>query len=162
MSNSSGQLKPAEIRSPFEEALLPDWLLQKWVDVVNTSGVSVSITLSVGGILVSGQLIGGKEYFELLRKWVEDGFAPHVRSCFATLYDAIEELGTIYDHGFVEPTEVFRLSERSREPDRDPPVHIHLKDARFLVGGSTPIGGSVLWRGRLGSVDGFCFGILEP
>lgn len=41
-----------------------DWYLQKLVATVNTSNVQFGITLFVEGIIVSGQLVSGKQYFE--------------------------------------------------------------------------------------------------
>lgn len=41
-----------------------DWFLQFLVSIVNKSDASFPITLFVGGLLVSGQLVGGKKFFE--------------------------------------------------------------------------------------------------
>lgn len=41
-----------------------DWYLQKLVATVNSSNVQFGITLFVEGIIVSGHLVSGKQYFE--------------------------------------------------------------------------------------------------
>lgn len=52
-----------------------DWFLQSLINMVNSGTFSFGVTLSVSGFLVSGQLIGGKEYF--------DGFAGDFTSGFS-------------------------------------------------------------------------------
>ena len=41
-----------------------DWFLQDLIEIVNSGKMSFDVTLTVGGFLVSGTLVGGKEYFE--------------------------------------------------------------------------------------------------
>lgn len=41
-----------------------DWYLQKLVGIANTSDVQFGVTLFVEGIVISGQLVSGKRYFE--------------------------------------------------------------------------------------------------
>src|SRR5450755_3147485 len=49
--------------SRFEHPTV-DFVLQAIVDLTNETGIEMGITLCVGGIVVSGQLISGKTYFE--------------------------------------------------------------------------------------------------
>ncbi|OLI80589.1 gas vesicle protein, partial [Xanthomonas oryzae pv. oryzae] len=41
-----------------------DWYLQKLVGIANTSNVQFGVTLFLEGIVISGQLVSGKRYFE--------------------------------------------------------------------------------------------------
>ena len=46
--------------------------------------------------------------------------------------------------------------------NRETPEYFHLKDAHFISPGKYPyLEASLLWRGKLASVDGFTFGKLE-
>jgi hypothetical protein len=40
-----------------------DWLLQKIVSTANETGAEIGVTLIVGGTVISGQAISGKQYF---------------------------------------------------------------------------------------------------
>ena len=92
------------------------------------------VSLVVGGLIISGQIIGSGLYFEAIRDQLE-------RSS-----DEEEEA----------PFELPPLDHK--------PSFIHLRDARvFHPGGSAvPSNEGIVWRGRLDSVDGFWFGKLAP
>jgi hypothetical protein len=47
-----------------DEPVACDWLLQILISVTNSTGIPCPITLNVGGILVSGELVSGLQYFE--------------------------------------------------------------------------------------------------
>ncbi|MDX7860227.1 MULTISPECIES: gas vesicle accessory protein GvpU [Aeromonas] len=107
-------------------------------------GVGFGITLTVGGTLVSGQLISGKEYFDHLADLLHQD-------------DQVE--------GSVSNTlsrEMKWMSENIySDPDSNKTVYIHLKDAQHYSG-VTPLptnGG--YWRGRLCDVSGFTLGSMS-
>ncbi|QEY62549.1 hypothetical protein FXN65_10855 [Metapseudomonas lalkuanensis] len=116
-----------------------DWLLQLFVKIANSDGIQLPVTLSTNSGLVTGILIGGGEYFELLKQqlsqWAVDAAQPWL--------DAADEWKKDYD----EPT-----------PD---PVMVHLKEAKFVAGPGIMPKNSTLWRGQLSSVSGFSLGILS-
>ena len=123
-----------------------DWFLQSLVNIVNSGGLSFGITLNVGGFLVSGQLVGGKEYFE--------GFGRDFASAFSG-----SESAEYVQKSFSKYGEVYS-SDKEAPP---PPSYIHLKEAKFFNTNGNPIPGNrgVWWRGRLSQVDGFSLGSLS-
>jgi hypothetical protein len=125
-----------------------DWFLQSLVDMSNSSGLEVGITLQVGGFLVSGMLVSGKQYFE--------GFASDFASAFTD-----QEAARGVREAFSRHGEMYKLQGEAdlRHPA---PVYIHLKQARFFNTSGDPIprNRGVFWRGRLSEVSGFILGTL--
>lgn len=126
-----------------------DAFLQFLVNLVNNGSQieSIGVTLQMGGMLVSGSIISGAEYF--------DSFAANFTSSLDTLdpdtrktvRTSLEELG-----------DVFRLPQ----PVDPLPNYIHLADALFFTADGTPVAGQpTLWRGRTSAVDGFILGRLQ-
>ncbi|MBU9227474.1 gas vesicle protein [Burkholderia multivorans] len=127
-----------------------DWFLQELVRMVNCSDTTIGITLFVGGVLISGLLIGGKHYFE--------GFA-------STFADGIEDpdTATFYKNEFGQHANVFVEPDGTYKQDLKLPHFIHLKDARTFHPSGNPIPGKggTWWRGRIREVDGFTLGKLS-
>lgn len=126
-----------------------DAFLQFLVNLVNNGSQieSIGVTLQMGGMLVSGSIVSGAEYF--------DRFAENFTSSLVSLdpdtrqsvHASLAELG-----------DVFRLPQ----PVDPLPNYIHLSDALFFTADGTPIAGQpTLWRGRTSSVDGFILGRLQ-
>jgi hypothetical protein len=100
---------------------------------------TIAITLNVGGLLVSGELISSKTY---MNEFMGGALRDKIKSVLG-------------DHD-----ELRREVEDAPKGEDD---SIHLRDARFLVPGQPPIpgvGDGVLWRGRVNSVEGFFLGRL--
>src|SRR5690606_33925530 len=120
-----------------------DWFLQTLVDLANKTGFSVEITLNVGGTLVCGTLVGGREYFE--------GFAEDL-SC--AVKDAV--LAQLLTLGFSSYQNIY---EQEAEDAGDVPMasYIHLRNPRFFnaAGIAMPNGHGAWWRGRIAEVQGF-------
>ena len=121
----------------------PDWFLQGLVVMVNGSELEIGITLTVGGLLVSGYMVSGHKYFEGFAEDFGSGFPKDIKNPG----DGYKELGKIY----TDPEHP--LDSRSTS-------FIHLKNARFYhnSGGAVPQNRGVWWRGRLTAVDGFMLG----
>jgi hypothetical protein len=122
-----------------------EWFLAFLVRLAN-SGLEFQITLNVSGFLITGVLTSGKEYFKGITSDVfgfleEDHPLPHQFQKFANTYDP----------------------ESSEYVDDDRVSFLHLKNAKFIQVGGKPIPGNkgVWWRGRIDSVNGFCFGLLQ-
>lgn len=131
-----------------------DWFLAELVRRANEGGLRVGVTLCVGGAIVSGTLIGGRDYFE--------GIADNAAA--ATADPATAERARAF---FRSPAAMYRAAwgeGGELGPDEDPLAYIHLADARFFIATGQPLPGShgVLWRGRLAAVDGFVLGAFEP
>lgn len=127
-----------------------DPLLGVLVKTINgVPGLEVGITLSIGPTMVTGQLCSGKAYLEGVAKDFEDSGKG--------------KPGQPIAETFAEAVRAF--AEKAYGPERDdrPVSYIHLRDARhFLPGaqGGLPTKGT-WWRGKLSSVDGFSFGVLQ-
>ena len=144
---------PAVSESPPEEPLTADdqvdWWLQQLVEITNAESFEgVQITLQVGGLLVSGNLVSRDKYFE-------DGMAKAPMSPFSTSPDnsrwVVENFGA----------EAFREAEKSYVgPIRT--WFVHLRDAKVFHPGGAPLPGNqgIWWRGKISAVDGFFFGGL--
>jgi hypothetical protein len=134
----------AQSRRPHAETT--DSYLQILVKMVNDveERISLPITLLVGGTLVSGLLIGIREYFESFAEEFTKTFAD--REAAASVRESI-------------------VPDLSAPSEGDPlPQYIHLKDARYYgaPGGPIVAGPGVLWRGRISEVGGFHYGRLTP
>jgi hypothetical protein len=124
-----------------------DWFLQMLVDLANSKAAEFPITLSIGGSLVSGMMIGGKEYFELQAKTIERNVPSDQMENAKPIVEGIQHLGEIYDDLY---------EDRIIGGD---PSYIHLKKATVFIGDSVfPSHGSILWRGKIAAVDGFMLG----
>lgn len=113
-----------------------DWMLQNMV-LHAGSGVEMGVTLTFHGMIISGNVISGRRYAELLG---EQG-------------DVIG-IGDYY-RDYAEPLSNIDAGEG------EGPHFIHLRDARMVVGGTVlPTSGSMLWRGKLSEVVGHIVGVL--
>ena len=127
-----------------------DWFLQHLVDLVNqTRETTFGVTITVGGQVISGVMIGGAEYFHLFADDMAQG-------CL---------LGGMSQDEADSIKESLASNAKTYEPsENDPgnPIYIHLKNARHFYGnGSIPSNSGMLWRGKLESVDGFSLGALS-
>lgn len=139
-------------QSPFEdeafvkrewEGRQTDWLLQWFVNFVNETPLEIGVTISMGGVLISGSLISHSSYFTKLA----DGFS----SAFSNIEGAdVAEIKRMM-LGFHEKPVV-------REGERAPaPQYLHLSDVKVLTGSNVTNVNSV-WRGKISSIDGFILG----
>jgi len=129
-----------------------DWVLQSLARFANI-GAKTPITLTTGAGLVSGIVIGGGEYMDLLQKQVAQAW-PGVDS---------ETLDRVFS-GWKETYS----ANKDQEPDENEAkeealtLYIHLMDARVLNGGTfVPTSAGVLWRGKIDSIIGFTLGTLS-
>ncbi|MBD8099398.1 gas vesicle protein [Pseudomonas fluorescens] len=126
-----------------------DWLLQWLVRSSNQASLSIGVTLSVGGSVISGKLIPHAVYFERLA----ESFSAPFREKGDHNADAIQDiiLG-------------FNVTPESESSEEDAPFQfLHLENARTYLGTSSPIPGEpgALWRGKISSVDGFTLGTIS-
>ena len=57
-----------------------DGLLQTMVELANDQGIEMTITLQVGAALVTGMLIGRKQYMDAFWEKLMSGFAPELQT----------------------------------------------------------------------------------
>lgn len=125
----------------------PDYLLQDLVQLANI-GVGFGVTLNVGGVLVSGNVVSGRTYIQHTMNDVVGSMKDGPIK--TALVDRFKPYLELYPE---EPTPEQRDSL---------PTFIHLTNAKFYTPGTadpTPSTG-MLWRGVISDVSGFFFGTL--
>lgn len=129
-----------------------DWFLQILVNLVNegSENISIGVTLLSHGFLISGQLVGGVEYFKGLADEIASGLFSN------------PENGEVVRNSVVQlANNVYNKTEDSEKPSS--PSYIHLKHAKLYHPGSNPIptNRGLWWRGRISEISGFSLGNLE-
>jgi hypothetical protein len=131
---------------PFSE------FLPELVKVGKATGFWPAVTLSVGGTLISGELIDGADYFNELV--TETRAVPSV----VLSTQAATQLITLFQNFAARYT---------RPPSESVPAqgeseHIHLRNAhiRLSDGSDLLVGTRGLWRVRLNAVDAATLGLL--
>ena len=136
--SAGDDIEPSDER-PWE-APPADWLLQSLVGLLNgTDNAVFGMTLHISGLIISGNVISGKEYFKIF----SDTMAASLNNDnnIKKYFDASE----IYD-----------------DKNPMPAGYIHMKDAKVFATSGNPVPqNGVLWRGRIAQVDGFSMGILK-
>lgn len=140
----SDSMKSQAARAPHDS----DRLLQALVSVPERTSLEIGITLSAGGLLITGFIISQEAYFNTL----------------------IEGVGkTKADEGMKELLQDFlaQLKEPIIESTSDQsifPRFIHLRDVKIYPseGRGMPTLGHTLWRGDLQKVNGFSLGEMVP
>lgn len=156
----SDQEKPAaddreeKLRKRFEDVLFDkerwqgrgtDWFLQWAVKFFDDMNLSAGLTLTVGGVLISGEAISSKAYFELVAEELSTPFEKFSEQAAVSMKDLL-------------------LSFRDPEADELSPLaaqYVHLKNAKFFAGPNATLNHGTLWRGKISAVEGFTFGELS-
>jgi hypothetical protein len=148
-------LPPENLSGYKENPPARDGLLTLMVDLTDNLGPhtdqALHITLSCDGLVVSGRLIGAKEYFDAMRETILEGAGELLEKYKVEAQQAFEKL--------LPDTE--QLPERREEwddfyePDdrRESPDFVHLANVTIhTLGSSTQV---PFWRGRLCAVTSF-------
>lgn len=132
----------------IDKAPPKDWFLQFLVNLANKNQVELAITLNVGGLLITGTLVGVKQYF------AEFG------ADFAASFDAAKSPGDIKTFFKKIGDECACVAHKEQA---EFPSYIHLKNAIFFDTQGRSIQGNdgVWWRGRISEVQGFVPGNLR-
>ncbi|RZK45010.1 MAG: hypothetical protein EOO61_01700 [Hymenobacter sp.] len=148
-TDPTGQ-ESAEDSSHKEVDFIPerDNLLQDLVDMTNMFPENkIGVTLQMAGILVSGIIIAGDEFYRL--------FADQLASPGSEVHKEYVLRGDRYKVG----RETQSGEEQSAAMGHT--AFIHLKDCTLWQGSIGNGIGVPLWRGRIANVDAFWRGILE-
>jgi len=125
-----------------------DYVLQDLVEMTNMFPTNqIGVTLQMAGILVSGTIIAGDEYYQL--------FASQLSSPESEVHKSYASRGDRYKQG----RETQSTEEQSAGIGQT--AFIHMKGCTIWQGS---IGSGIevpLWRGRIAAVDAFWRGILE-
>jgi len=146
----NGRDATGEAPWPAPEA---DHFLRFLVTVMDNTDFEVGVTLNVGGLLVSGLLVGYDKYVE--------GVVSQLRGAGGD-----KEANMFVEEIFRRYAEVYNSDDQGGDPTPEPAMdtdYIHLGEARFFTPGSAPLPvEGVWWRGRLSEVQGFTLGTLKP
>jgi hypothetical protein len=128
-----------------------DGFLQSLVDLMNRTPLEVGITLSVNGLTISGMMISGRRYFEMLGDSVASSLTDQ-----PTIAESLRQYCSM-------PASLYPAAGETADADRPPPFFIHLRDARIFhnSGAPLPTNQGVLWRGKLTDVSGFFIGSMS-
>ena len=143
MTNSN---EGTALETASDDYAAPDWLLGLFVHAANASEMSMGVTLTVGGTLVSGSLIGLSEYERLFVETVQ-----------AASPDFAEGMKQVFAEGMKQREAQLAALEAAGQQPPDARF-IHLRNAHVIMGEEwTP---ASLWRARLDSVDGWSIGSI--
>jgi hypothetical protein len=128
-----------------------DWAL---VDLVMLCalGNEMGITLTVGGTVISGQLISAEKYFSEMAELISDA---ETGGSGSSTVNALEYAWTAFAKLHGRPDDVENWS---------PPIDgfIHLRGAQIRSShGGFPDRPGMLWRGRMTDVSGWALGTLN-
>jgi hypothetical protein len=136
----------------FEQAEGVDWFLAHLIGHADAYGLSQGVTLTVGGTVITGMLIGGRAYFEGVQKLM-------LASAPSDDENSLNKVLADTYGGFVD---IYPSADGSTKPWDAKPNYIHLRDARYLdaEGHQAPQNG-MFWRGKLADVSGFTIGMVD-
>lgn len=141
------ELEDVELDSAQWAGRGTDWFLQWLINFVSRTNISMDVSLTVGGSIVSGVLISHEQYFEATSEQLSEAFKR-------TSEDAAETMKKLILSFLPEP--------RTPDEPQTTPQYIHLADARIYSGSSGAItSNGKHWRGKVSAVEGFTFGRLS-
>ena len=142
---NSAEYKDIEQKLAYEGSSI-DWFLQKIVNRANSQDLEFGITVNVSGQTISGILVSGKKYFEMI--------------C-----DIFPEACPDKNQENMNDVFVDDASNDELNIDKEnllPAQYIHLMNASVhSTNGSVSADSGVLWRGKINSVSGFNFGVIN-
>lgn len=130
-----------------------DPTLQRLVYTINMTHISIKLTLLVGGLMISGTAISGREFFE---EQARRHHAIQPQGFGLVLERFVEEYPAKVE-GALRQVNDEQLAEKV-----DLTTQIHLKDVHIWFGPNVSLSGpssaDIMWRGRLSAIDGFIMG----
>lgn len=148
MAEQSTADEEAEKPSIFDQSEGVDWLLAQLIALADNGGVETGMTLQLGGLVISGVLISGREYF------VE---AAKITAAAKVTGTAGPDLAQVLARMMDQFKGIYPAAGAGEWDEGRKPTYIHLRNARIALpsGGASP---PSLWRGKLTSVDGYVIG----
>jgi hypothetical protein len=147
VSGQDGEIVAGSLGEKRQMAEAHDWLLERWIRLAEV-GVEVGVTLQIGGLLISGTLVGAGKYLEHQRMHVVPGLLER---------GLPPALGRKLEQAFAADVSAIAEAEAGVDDERQ---FIHLRDAWLIAGGGQRFF-VPFWRGRLRGVDGFVLGVLR-
>lgn len=127
-----------------------DPALEVLVGVINAlHETEIGITLHASGLIVSGMLISGRRYFELLIESLENSPSEGI--------GAFGQLFTPFRDRYREDTLTDESTEQQEDTALKPVGFIHIRDAQTFSPTGHALPGT-LWRARLTEITGWSIG----
>ena len=126
-----------------------DGLLRLIVHFANNDIMSISITLTVKGVVVAGRLVGYKRYYDGVIKVLSK----------AKVIDTSDKTPSQAGDKLVELFENFK--DMAIEETPDGPTFIHLEKAVVVNVSSGNLLAPSYWRLKIDSIDGFMLGMPQ-
>ena len=151
---AAAALAPAARPAPFQQ----DVFLEALVEGVNVYGIAWDLTLCVGGLLITGELVSTEVFFRALGEEVDRAISSHLGE------EPTGKHAAPYFQLADESKVAWQKKQENRTADDPSPAYICLRNARYFnpSGDSVPGHDGVHWRGKLSAVDGWSFGRLVP
>ncbi len=146
-----------------------DWFLNYILEIAEgDKPIVFSITLTVGGLLVSGMPIGTKAYFDRVTELLGEaqdrtaGNGDIIRRPFSQLAETVEAGRQKQDVEFEQLTSALAEGEQldPEQAQKFERQYVNLGDVRTL-GPNGKLIRTPVWRGRVSEVAGWNFGTLE-
>jgi hypothetical protein len=144
----------------------PDHILAMYVRIANqqTEDLTVlGVTLTVGGAVITGELIPNWAWAEEADRLVMSGSDGSEDSAFAIWRDRLIEMRDETTAAAGEPDSPEEATDQQRIAHAEAtPAFIHLRNAQVFLGNNFAPVNDGLWRGRLTRVDGWFLGHWSP
>ena len=127
-----------------------DGLLRLIVHFANYDIMSISITLTIKGVVVAGRLVGYKRYYDGIIKSLSNA---------KIITDELDEIASKSKDKIVELFE--EMKDIATQEKNDELTFIHLDNAVLLNDSSGNLLYPNYWRLRIDSVDGYMIGASE-
>jgi hypothetical protein len=140
-----------------------DEILEFFVQKVEETSIGVSVTLTIGGLVVVGELVRSNLYYDYLSRLFEtyiDKLAEGKiieENIFTPKTKDLIELETL-DKYHKDWKEFVMESRSEKDKNNSSPKHIHLHNVEVWKIFSTEPFRFKYWRGKLSSIDGFSLG----
>lgn len=124
-----------------------DEVLEHLIRRLEETDAGINVTLCVNGLIISGQMISSKRYFDKISNFFNEN------SIITDGSSLIER-----ELPYLQQVKQFMQQKGKSSEEQNNPKYIHLDNiVMYPSDPSHPFGANV-WRGKLSSVDGFSIG----
>ncbi len=138
-----------------------DEVLEYIVQKVEETGVSSTVTLTIGGLIVVGGLIRSKLYYDYMSRWFDTSTKRSEGETreHEVRYDTKDPIELETLERYSKDWKEFMINLRQKkDKDNGRPTNIHLHNVEVWEIFSTEPFRFEYWRGKLSSIDGFSLG----
>lgn len=168
--NNGAENNDAEINEPNKDEtkelkieLEKDYFLQNLVSIQNNFGFEFGLTVTVGGLVVSGTAITGKAYLETMAGLIKNLISGDYQVIGEAQAEKLlnESLGyqSLWDH--LKNEDENKTGEKFKGIRSADVFYLHMKDVIFYHSNEMKIPKDALWRCKISAIDSFMLGSLE-